>query len=597
MKKFLLLILCCSVMLSAKIYKGAEYRTKAAYTYGRFEVRLKSSYREGMLTSFFTYNDNYPTTPWNEIDIEILGRYDDDIQFNPITPGQINHVSHYRSPFNPASDFHTYAFEWTPQYVAWFVDGAEVHRQTGEHIEALNLPQKIMMNVWNPVYASWVGQWNENVLPSFSYYDWVSYSSFTPDSGNTGTDSNFTFQWKDDFDSWDQARWDKATHTFNGNNCDFIQANAVFQDGKLILCLTKESAIGFTDNTGPSVKFARAEANGVLIRFTEEVDPVSSQNPSSYINTAMPVIAAQLLPDSQSVFLTLTGYNKDSITNVVITDVKDRSPAQNSSGVKNALLIKSQPLSFPVKINCGGSAYKDYLPEQEWGPNVEYGRVDGTIYQNTSTVTGTPDPEIYRSELNGLVEYKIRVPNGTYTVILMMAENYFTSAGKRVFSVAVQGNIVVKDLDIYATVGKGVQCQRVANQVLVTDGVLDIHFMAQKDNGLINGIVVVPVAAGVNDGKNSSPAEWNIGQNFPNPFNGSTIIPAEFTSPDDIFIRFYDTLGRKVSEIHVGSVSAGKHYFSWDAKDEHGTHLASGVYYYVIKGNTQQALKKLVLVQ
>ena len=62
--------------LSAKNFKGAEYRTKLAYTYGRFEVRMKSADREGMLSSFFTYFDGTPADPWssskwNEISLMI----------------------------------------------------------------------------------------------------------------------------------------------------------------------------------------------------------------------------------------------------------------------------------------------------------------------------------------------------------------------------------------------------------------------------------------------------------------------------------------------------------------------------------------------
>ena len=62
-------------LLVANIYKGAEYRTKASYTYGRFETRMKSTQREGVLSSFFTYHEIVTTNDWNEIDIEILGRY------------------------------------------------------------------------------------------------------------------------------------------------------------------------------------------------------------------------------------------------------------------------------------------------------------------------------------------------------------------------------------------------------------------------------------------------------------------------------------------------------------------------------------------
>ncbi|MDP1994445.1 MAG: family 16 glycosylhydrolase, partial [Ignavibacteria bacterium] len=71
--------------VSAKTYKGAEYRTKEAFTYGKFETRMKPAGKEGMLASFFTYHEITSTMDWNEIDIEILGRYTNDVQFNPIT--------------------------------------------------------------------------------------------------------------------------------------------------------------------------------------------------------------------------------------------------------------------------------------------------------------------------------------------------------------------------------------------------------------------------------------------------------------------------------------------------------------------------------
>ena len=49
--------------------RGAEYRTLESYLYGRFETRTKSSQGDGMLSSFFTFDD--PADPWGEIDIEL----------------------------------------------------------------------------------------------------------------------------------------------------------------------------------------------------------------------------------------------------------------------------------------------------------------------------------------------------------------------------------------------------------------------------------------------------------------------------------------------------------------------------------------------
>src|SRR5512141_3030800 len=95
----MLSIILAGSMLSAclafaqKPYRGAEYRTIASMKYGRFEVRMRSAPVSGMLSSFFTYYD--PANPWNEIDIEIMGRYNNEAQFNTIVPANTNHVLRY----------------------------------------------------------------------------------------------------------------------------------------------------------------------------------------------------------------------------------------------------------------------------------------------------------------------------------------------------------------------------------------------------------------------------------------------------------------------------------------------------------------------
>jgi len=213
--------------LFSKTYKGAELRTNSTFLYGRFEVRLKSAAGSGMLSSFFTYHDT-PNVPaqWNEIDIEILGKSSNSIQYNIITQGQIGHEVTKILQYNPHQAFHIYAIEWTPDYVAWSVDGFEIYRDTGNHISQLYYTPKLMMNIWPPDAVGWVGILNPGSLPLYAYYDWVKYYEYTP-----GTGDNFTLLWSDEFNAWNQARWSKATHTWYGNLCDFITQNAVFQDG------------------------------------------------------------------------------------------------------------------------------------------------------------------------------------------------------------------------------------------------------------------------------------------------------------------------------------------------------------------------------
>ena len=236
--KFIFIASILFNVLYCQQYRGAELRTLDSFLYGRFDARFKPAQGDGLVSSFFTYNDDNPNTPWAEIDVEVLGVYHNVVDFNTITRGQDSHIRQHYVDFNPHLNFHTYSFEWTPDYVAWFINNEEVYRQTGSHIDSLYVSQKIMMNIWNPVYADWVGAWNSEILPRFSYYDYVSYSAYTPGAGDSGTESNFTFSWKDDFDTFDYNRWEKSDdHTWGGNQSLFIDENIHFENGNLILCL------------------------------------------------------------------------------------------------------------------------------------------------------------------------------------------------------------------------------------------------------------------------------------------------------------------------------------------------------------------------
>lgn len=260
----LLIPIALTVLLTGKDYKGGELRTAASYTYGKFEVRMKSAPGSGLLSSFFTYHD--VAGYWNEIDIEVMGRYSNEVQFNVISPGQVNHVYRKNITFVPHDAFHVYSIIWTPGYIAWYIDDEMAHIQVGTHISEINEDQKIMMNIWPPDNADWAGVWSDTVLPAYAYYDWVKYYSYHPDS--VGTDNMFMLEWVDEFDTWDQSRWQKATHTFWGNNCDFIPQNVVFVDGYMVLCLTDNVNTGY--DGGP---ITAVEDSGYLPQRLELISP------------------------------------------------------------------------------------------------------------------------------------------------------------------------------------------------------------------------------------------------------------------------------------------------------------------------------------
>ncbi len=596
----LLFIFSAQTNILSKDYKGAEYRTKLSYTYGRFEARIKSSYREGMLSSFFTYYDGGGGIGnWNEIDIEIMGRYFDNAQFNTITPNQTNHVAHKPMQTSPHQEYHTYAFEWTPEYVAWFIDGVEVLKQTGAHIQTLTLPQKIMMNIWNPAYESWAGILIPESLPAFAYYDWVSYYAYSPGSGSYGTGNNFLHDWTDNFDSWDTTRWDKATHTFNGNNCDFIHENAVFEDGKLILCLTNNTNIGYVDLQPPTLVWARASTNKVLVTFSEELDPATAENTSNYIIQGVTINSAALQQDLKSVELSVSGLIIPSTKSLVVMSMKDDSEIPNTMSAKATSIIMPEALTFPIKINCGGPAALDYLADAGWTKNTEFGFLDGNsaTYPSTLQISGTDEDVIFQTDKYGMVTYKVRLPNDSYNVKLLFAEKYFNASGSRIFDVYFEQNRVIENLDIYQTVGKDAALVREIANVEINDGVLDIQFAEKIDNALLCGIVITPVSTGLLDDENINELKsFKVEQNYPNPFNGKTIINYSLTASDNLSFQLYNVLGEQIFFKDLGFTQSGSYQFQLDTASIISNPLTSGIYFYVFTGSNVREIRKFVLL-
>ncbi len=564
----------------AKQYKGAELRTRDSYTYGRFEVSYIPAKREGVVSSFFTYHEISNVNEWNEIDFEFIGRYDNHIQVNIISPGQRNHEAAIPLDFNPYADFHTYAFEWTPDYIAWFIDGEEIYRQSEAHVAEMTRDQKIMMNIWPPAYTDWVGKIDSDNLPAYAYYDWVSYSSYTPGNGDTGTGNNFSLQWKDDFDTYDSNRWGKGTHTWTGNESDFVVENVQFQNGLMTLCLTKEGETGIVDNQEPKVLWVKGTSrNQVIIRFGEEVDKTSAEDLSNFTIPGITITNAELSGDKTFVTLSTQNYDPYSTYNVIIQNIKDDTQ-ENTLSLSAKTIKPLGTLEFPVKINVGGEAFGDYLADQVWDPSLDYGHMDGSPveYPGNLLIDNTDTPELFRSERYRTVTYRINAPRGIYNVKLLFAENFYEEANKRVFDVEIENQKVADDLDIFAEAGKNTAFE-ISTEVFVDDDRIDINFTNEIDYGLVNGIEIEQITTDI-ENKQNIKKSFRLNQNYPNPFNPSTTIEYTLARNSFVNLKIYDTLGREVKTIVNEQKLAGSHTVTLDLSQ-----FSSGVYFYQLSAD------------
>ncbi|RMH66006.1 MAG: glycosyl hydrolase family protein [Calditrichaeota bacterium] len=597
--KTVALILCLAIFVArAKVYKGAELRTKASYTYGRIEARFMPAEGKGIVASLFTYHEITSLDQWNEIDIEILGRYKDDVQLTTITPNQIGHSSHHYTSFNSHSGYHTYAFEWTPDYVAWFIDGKEVYRQTGIHIQTLNRPQKIMMNLWVSDGSTWVGDWDDRVLPKFSYYDWVSYSSYTPGFGNSGTDNNFTLQWRDDFDQFDGNRWQKATHSFNGNLVDFLPENIVYKNGKMILCLTRDTQTGFNDITPPSLLWARLQGDSILARFSEKIASGPAEQTSNYAAGTIGITSARLLADSQTVSLKV---QTDSIgaSTLVAFNMADLASSPNTQVYTLTDIITGQQLDLPVKINTGSvGASSGTLADKLWGPSVEYGHMDGYNQLVNNYNVYNPNMDVtYRNELSNVVKYKVRLAPGRYNISMEFSESVYQQPGKRLFDVYLEDSLVASQLDLQQLAGLHQPYTLSVTDFHIKDGILDIHFTEWTDKPLINAISIYQTPTVMEKGSGSIyPDKIEMLKNYPNPFNPATRIAYRLRSAGKVLIEIYNAQGKRIEKLVQKQQAPGYYVLNFNANG-----LASGIYFCRLTLRSGKSLfvksRKMLLLQ
>lgn len=229
------------VSQAAWAVSSAEFYTSAPYAYGRFEARIRFAAGDGVISSFFLWKDGSEVTGtfWNELDFEKVGG-DCHLETNAIFGNPAaNHSQRIAISGDACSEYRTYAYEWTPDAIAWFVDGVEIRRETGAtaHAFAENAAEgmQVRFNVW-PGDATFGGNFNPSILPVHQYVDWVQFLSYA--------NGAFTLAWREDFDGalpsgWATGNWGspKNLSTHNARNVNVV-------DGHLVLSLTADDELG-----------------------------------------------------------------------------------------------------------------------------------------------------------------------------------------------------------------------------------------------------------------------------------------------------------------------------------------------------------------
>ncbi|MBA4311871.1 MAG: hypothetical protein C0417_04480 [Chlorobiaceae bacterium] len=93
------------------------------------------------------------------------------------------------------------------------------------------------------------------------------------------------------------------------------------------------------------------------------------------------------------------------------------------------------------------------------------------------------------------------------------------------------------------------------------------------------------------------PENISISQNYPNPFNPNTNIEYKITKQGNVEIGIYDINGRLVKSLLNTTQHAGSYTIQWNGQDENGGVVSSGTYFYQVKSDGVQLVKKMLMLK
>ncbi len=110
-------------------------------------------------------------------------------------------------------------------------------------------------------------------------------------------------------------------------------------------------------------------------------------------------------------------------------------------------------------------------------------------------------------------------------------------------------------------------------------------------------VELMSTADGVSENGRGIPKTFELSNNYPNPFNPTTVIQYAMPRADQVSLEIYNLLGQRVRTLVEGVISPGYHEAVWDGRNESGQQVESGVYFYRLNTGETALVKKMLFIK
>ena len=163
------------------------------------------------------------------------------------------------------------------------------------------------------------------------------------------------------------------------------------------------------------------------------------------------------------------------------------------------IFVAPTPDDNAIRINAGATTNTVDANNKTWLADVNF--AGGQASTVGDAIENTVDDFIYQSQRAGdNFSYSIPVEDGNYQVNLYFAELDFDNSGQRQFDVALEGETVLDNYDIWQDTknafldgGDTAKVVQISDLSVIRDGAIDLNFNSVANNATIAGIEIVPI--------------------------------------------------------------------------------------------------------
>ena len=94
----------------------------------------------------------------------------------------------------------------------------------------------------------------------------------------------------------------------------------------------------------------------------------------------------------------------------------------------------------------------------------------------------------------------------------------------------------------------------------------------------------------------AAPSSFELSQNYPNPFNPQTSIGYRLAEAGKVELAVYNARGETVRELVNQSKLPGSYSVVWDGKNDSGSAVVSGTYFYMLKVDGKILASKVMIL-